>query len=63
MHSILPGGSGVGIILPTVVLLSSSPVGNSESLENGTGLSVESDVTDTLKHSVGVEVLGVQDGA
>ena len=60
VHGVVPGSSGVGIIFPAVVLLGGGPVGNSESLENGTGLSVESNVTDALEHGVGVEVLGVQ---
>jgi len=60
VHGVVPGSSGVGIVFPAVVLLGSSPVGDFESLEEGTGLSVESDVTDTLEHGVGVEVLGVQ---
>jgi len=60
VHSVVPGSSGVGIIFPAVVLLSGGPVGDFETLEESTGLSVESDVTDTLKHGVGVEILGVQ---
>jgi hypothetical protein len=60
VHGVVPGGSGVSIILPAVVLLSGSPVGDSETLEDSTGLSVESDITDTLEHGVGVEVLSVQ---
>lgn len=60
MHGVVPGSSGVGIILPAVVLLGGSPVGDFETLEESTGLSVESDVTDTLKHGVGVEILSIQ---
>jgi len=60
VHGVVPGSSGIGIIFPTIVLLSGSPVGDFETLEESTGLSVESDITDTLKHGVGVEVLCVQ---
>jgi len=60
VHGVVPGSSGVSIIFPAVMLLSGSPVGDSETLEDSTGLSVESDITDTLEHGVGVEVLSVQ---
>lgn len=60
VHSVIPGSSGVSIILPSVLLLGGSPVRDGETLEESTGLSVESDVTDTLEHGVGVEVLSVQ---
>lgn len=40
-----------------MLLLSGGPVGNLESLEEGTRVSVEADVTDTLKEGVRVEVL------
>jgi hypothetical protein len=60
VHGVVPGGSGVSIIFPAVVLLGGSPVGDFETLEESTGLSVESDVTDALKHGVGVEILSIQ---
>lgn len=41
-----------------MALLSGGPVGDLEALEEGTGLSVETDITDTLKEGIGVEVLG-----
>ena len=40
-----------------MALLSGGPVGNLEALEEGTGVSVEADVTDALKQGVWVEVL------
>ena len=40
-----------------MLLLSGGPVGNLEALEEGTRVSVEADVTDTLKEGVRVEVL------
>ncbi len=57
MHGVLPGLSGVSVKLPAVLLLSGGPVGNLEALKEGTGLSVEADITHTLKQGVGVEVL------
>jgi hypothetical protein len=42
-----------------VLLSGGRPVGNLESLEHGTGLSVETDITDTLEEGVGMEVLSV----
>jgi hypothetical protein len=57
VHSVFPSLSGVGIELPTVALLSGGPVGDLEALEEGTGLSVEADITDTLMEGAGVEVL------
>ena len=40
-----------------MALLSGGPVGDLEALEEGTGVSVEADVTDALKEGIGVEVL------
>lgn len=60
VHSVVPGSSGIGIIFPPILLLSGSPVRDFETLEECAGLSVESDITDTLKHGVGVEILSVQ---
>jgi hypothetical protein len=57
MHGVFPSLSGVSIELPAVLLLSGCPVGNLEALEEGSGVSVESDITDALMESSGVEVL------
>jgi len=59
LHGILPSLSRVGIDFPAVLLLSGCPVGDFEALEEGTGLSVETDSTDTLEEGIGVEVLGI----
>ena len=40
-----------------MLLLSGCPVGNLEALEEGSGVSVEADITDALMESSGVEVL------
>lgn len=42
-----------------MALLSGGPVGYLEALEESTGLSVETDVTDSLKEGVRVEVLSI----
>lgn len=60
LHGVLPGLSRVGIKLPAVSLGGGSPVRNLEALEDSTGLSVETHVTNTLKEGVGVEVLSVK---
>lgn len=57
MHGIFPCLSGVSIELPTVTLLSGGPVGNLETLEESTGVSVETHITNALKETFGVEVL------
>ncbi len=59
VHGVLPSLSGIGIELPTVLLLSGGPVGDLEALEEGTRASVEVDVSHTLEQGLGVEVLGV----
>jgi len=59
MDSIFPGLSGVSIKLPSVSFLSSSPVWDSETLEDGSWSSVESDISYTLQKSIWVEVLGI----
>ena len=59
MHGVLPGLAGVGINVPSVLVLVLSPIWDSETLEDGTGTSVEGDVTDALKEGVWVEVLSV----
>ena len=58
-ESVLPGGTGVGINLPAVPLFSGGPVGHLETLEERAGLSVESNISNSLKKGVGVEVLSV----
>lgn len=58
-HSIVPCGTGVGIHLPAVALLSSGPVWDLETLEHGAWLSVETDVTNTLEKGLWMEVLSV----
>jgi len=57
MHGIFPSLSGVSIELPAVALLSGGPVGDLKALEEGTGVSVETDITNALKETIGVEVL------
>ena len=58
-HGVVPSLAGVGINVPAVLVLVLSPVGNAESLEDGSGASVEADVSDTLEEGVWVEILGV----
>lgn len=57
LHGVFPGLSGVNIDLPAVFFLGSSPVRDGETLEDGTGKSVEPNITDTLEKGLGVEVL------
>lgn len=57
MHGVFPCLSGVSIKLPAVALLSGGPVGHSEPLEDGSGVSVEADFTNALKKTIGMEVL------
>ena len=59
VHGVLPGLARIGIDIPTVLVLVLGPIGDLETLEDGPGASVEGDVTDALKKSVWVEVLGV----
>jgi hypothetical protein len=59
LHGVVPGLSGVSINLPVVHLVGSSPVRHLEALEEGSGSSVEGDVSDTLEQIFGVEVLSV----
>lgn len=59
LHGVVPSVAGVGIDFPAVLFLGGSPVGNLEALEHGTGLSVETDVTNTLEEGLGMEVLSV----
>lgn len=48
MHSVVPSISRVCIELPAVLFFSSSPVRNTEALEQGTGLAVEPYIAHTL---------------
>lgn len=57
IHRVFPGLSGVNIDLPAVFFLGSSPVRNCETLEDGTGKSVEPNITDTLEKGFRMEVL------
>jgi hypothetical protein len=57
MHGILPSLSRVSIELPSVALLSGSPVRYLEALEEGAWVSVETYITNSLQEGVGVEVL------
>jgi hypothetical protein len=59
VHSILPSLSRVGIKLPACVLLWGCPVWNAETFEHGAWVSVESNITDSFKHSGRVEVLSI----
>jgi hypothetical protein len=57
MHGIFPCLSGVSIELPAVALLSGGPVWNLEALEEGTRVSVKTNITNAFKETIGVEVL------
>lgn len=59
LHGVVPSLSGVCIPLRKALLLCVSPVWDLEALENGTRLSVESYVTNTLEEGVRMEVLCV----
>mmetsp|Transcript_51232 Transcript_51232/g.70359 ORF Transcript_51232/g.70359 Transcript_51232/m.70359 type:complete len:266 (+) Transcript_51232:3-800(+) len=59
MDSVIPSLSGVVINFPSVSLGGGGPVGNLEALENSSGSSVESNISDSLEEGIGVEVLGV----
>lgn len=60
VHGVVPSLARVSIEVPAVLLFSGSPVRDSESLEQGTGLTVESNITDTLEESGGMEVLSIK---
>jgi len=49
LHSVVPSLTRVEVYFPTVLLGRGGPVGNLEAFEDGAGLSVETDVTDTLE--------------
>ena len=59
MQSILPSLTRVHIDIPAVHVLVLGPIWNSESLEDGTGTSVERHISDALKKGVWMEVLSV----
>jgi len=60
MHCICPRLSWVSIEFPAVLFFSSSPIRNFESFEHGAWISVETNVTHSLKQSWWVEVLRIQ---
>jgi hypothetical protein len=60
VHGVIPGLTRVGVGFPAVLSGCAGPVGDGESLEESTGLSVEADITHALEESGGVEVLSVQ---
>lgn len=60
VHGIVPRLARVGIVFPSVLLFGCGPVRDSETLEQGSRLTVETDVTNAFEESAGVEVLGEQ---
>lgn len=60
VHGVGPGLTRVGIELPSVLLLGSCPVGDGETLEHGSRLTVETDITYALEESGRVEMLSIQ---
>jgi hypothetical protein len=59
VHGVVPSLSGVGIEFPTVCLLGGGPVGDLETLEEGSGSSVEVNFSNSLEEGVRVEVLSI----
>ena len=59
MDCIFPGFTGIWVDFPSVLLLWASPVGNGETLKQGTWHSVESDITNTLQQGLWVKVLHI----
>ena len=57
-HCVVPGLARVRVEVPLMVCVR-GPVGDSEALEESTGLSIESYFTDSLKESMRVEVLRI----
>jgi len=49
VHGVVPSLSGISIKLPAVALLSGGPVGDLETLEEGTWPSVEGNITNALE--------------
>lgn len=60
VKGVIPGLARVSVSVPLFVVLSLGPVWDSESLEDGSGSSVEGDVTHTLIKGVWVEVLSIE---
>jgi len=60
VHGVVPSLTRISIEVPAVSLVGLSPVGDSETLEESSGVTVETDITDTLKHGVRVEMLGIE---
>jgi hypothetical protein len=60
VHSVVPSLARVHIDFPAVGFFRGSPVRYLKALKHGTGLSVETDVTNTFKKCGGMEVLSVQ---
>lgn len=59
MHSFIPSISGVGIEIPSISLIGGGPIWDCETLVDGFWVSVEFDISDSLKIGVWMEVLGV----
>ena len=59
VHGVVPSLSGVGIEFPTVCFLGGGPVGDLETLEEGSGSSVEVNFSNSLEEGVRVEVLSI----
>jgi len=59
VHGVLPSLTRVVVELPAVLFLGGGPVGDTETLEHGTGLTVETDITHALKQSGRVEILSI----
>lgn len=60
VHSIGPCLSRVGVELPSVFFFGSCPVGYFETLEHGTWVSVETNITNTFEEGGWVEVLSIE---
>lgn len=59
VHGVVPSLAGVGVKLPSVALFSGGPVGDLETLEEGTRATIEGNISNSFKKGVGVEVLSV----
>ena len=60
VHCVIPGSARVLINFPAVMLFSSSPFWNFETLEDCARLSVETNITNAFKKSSWMEVLSIQ---
>lgn len=58
-ESIFPSFTRIGINLPSVSLFSSCPLGNSESLEECSWLSVETNFSDSFSQCLRMEMLSI----